>query len=72
MLKLKDFPPEADFRAVMARHHDDFLGMLKRWAGAAAAAAWMRVRTLVLVACWPAGRMLWHSAPPGSPCCQPA
>lgn len=30
MLKLKDFPPEADFRAVMARHHDDFLSMLTR------------------------------------------
>lgn len=30
MLKLKDFPPTDAFKAVMARHHDDFVGMLNR------------------------------------------
>lgn len=30
MLKLKDFPPRNDFRRVMRRHYDDFVGLLNQ------------------------------------------
>ena len=35
MYKLKDWPMDASFAEKLARHNDDFLAMLNRWARAA-------------------------------------